>query len=529
MKDEGHPSSLTRASIIDMHQPVIIGAGPNGLTSAFYLARAGMRPLVLEARDGVGGGANLAHTIPLLPPSVMRDMRLASRVELVRPEPRVIALHPDGPAVAFYTDENRTAEAIRRRSPRDGDRYAEFCAALQRIGAFAARLADMTPPSLDATSPGEFWDLLKAGRHFRSLGKKNAFRLLRWGPMAVADFVAEWFDDDLVQAVLAARGIFATAQGPWSAGTTAALLLGAAYDRVPAGSTVTANGGAAALTRAMRDAAREAGAEIRVAAPVARILVRDDAVHAVALEDGTEIPASPVISTLDPRRTFLALMDPLDLEPGFLSRVRNYRCRGCVAKVSLVLDSVPSFTGVEAHAFTGRIHIGPTIDYLERAFDASKYGRISTEPYLELSMQPAASGGSADQRGRHVMAVHVQYAPYHLSEPGNWDEGRRMLLDRVLSVLERYAPGIRSRVVHEEVLTPRDLEREYGLTGGHIFHGEQSLDQLFVTRPFLGCAQYRGPVSGLYLGGAGSHPGGAAPGAPGRNAAREVLKDLKAV
>ena len=501
-----------------MRQPVIIGAGPNGLTAAFYLARAKMRPIVFEARSTIGGSANLAPAIPPLPPSVVRDMRLSARLEFLRPERRLIALDPNGPALPFYVDETRTADAVRRRSARDGERYPEFCATLQRIGAFAARLTYMTPPSLDNTTPGELWDLLKAGRHFRSLGKKDAYRLLRWGPMAVADFVAEWFDDELVQAAIAARGIFATAQGPWSAGTTAALLLGAAYDRAPGGGTLAVKGGGAAVAGAMRDAAREAGAEIRTGAPVARILVRDNVVQAIALQDGTEIPAQTVISTADPRRTFLTLMDPLDLDPAFMTRVQNYRCRGAAAKVIVVLDGPLSFSGVEAGALDGRAHIGPTIDYLERAFDASKYGRMSDEPYLELSMQ---------ENGRLV--VHVQYAPYRLREAQDWNSARDTLLATVLTMLDRHAPGIRDRVVSHEVMTPIDLEREYGLTGGHIFHGEQSLDQLFVTRPFLGCEQYRAPISGLYLGGAGSHPGGAAAGAAGRNAARQVLKDLKGV
>jgi phytoene dehydrogenase-like protein len=279
----------------------------------------------------------------------------------------------------------------------------------------------------------------------------------------------------------------------------------------------------------MRDAAREAGAEVRVDAPVTRILVHENKVNAVALQDGSELPAPAVISSADPRRTFLSLMDPVYLDPTFVSRVRNYRCAGSVAKVQLLLDAAPSFSGIaDSRDLQERIHIGPSIDYLERAFDASKYGGISSEPYLEAALR-ASRGGAAGDAGNHVMSVHVQYAPYQLRDSERWEAAGGALLEHVLATLERHAPDIRSHVIEHQVVTPMDLERSYGLTGGHIFQGEQSLDQLFLTRPFLGCAQYRGPVSGLYLCGAGTHPGGGIAGAPGRNAAREVLKDLKAV
>jgi len=343
--------------------------------------------------------------------------------------------------------------------------------------------------------------------------------------MAVADFVGEWFETDLLRAAIAARGIYGMSQGPWSAGTTAPLLLGAAHDAEPGGVTILARGGSAALMRAMRDAASEAGAEIRVDSPVTRILVRDNKVDAVALQDGSEVPASAVMSSADPRRTFLSLMDPLDLDPTFLARARNYRISGSVAKVNLVIDARPSFFGVEnAGDLDARIHIGPTIDYLERAFDASKYGEISSGPYLEAGIQTFK--GEAGAKDRLLMSVHVQYAPYRLRDSQDWDRARDALLERVLTTLERHAPDIRSRILEPRVFTPLDLERSYGLSGGHLFHGEQSLDQLFLARPFLGCARYRGPVSGLYLCGAGSHPGGSVAGGPGRNAAREALKDL---
>jgi phytoene dehydrogenase-like protein len=521
-------------------RPVVIGAGHNGLTTAFYLARAGLKPLVLEARDIVGGCAitepiasgyacpALAHTIGPLRPAIVTDMQLLRRgVEFVRPEPRLVALAPEGRALAFYRDAARTAAGIRKFSTPDAVKYLDFCETLERVAAFASRLMDMTPPSLDAPTNAELWTLLKTGRQFRSLGRKDAFRLLRWGPMAAADFVAEWFETEILQATVAARGIFGGAQGPWSAGTAAVLLLNAAHDPAPGGSSVAVKGGPGVLTRAMSDAAREAGAEIRTGSPVARILVRAGSVTGVVLHDGTEIPASTVISNADPRRTFLGLVDPIDLDPTFLSKVRNYRCAGAVAKVNLALSGMPSFEGVpEIADLGGRIHIGPTIDYLERAFDASKYGEISAEPYLDITV-PTLHDPSLAPPGKHVMSVHVQFAPYHLAAPQNWNSAKDTLMHRVIETIDRYAPGIDALIEHHQIITPVELEGTYGLTGGHIFHGEQALDQLFTMRPFLGFARYRGPLTGLYLCGAGTHPGGGITGAPGRNAAREILEDLE--
>jgi phytoene dehydrogenase-like protein len=282
-------------------------------------------------------------------------------------------------------------------------------------------------------------------------------------------------------------------------------------------------GGPEVLALAMRDAAYEAGAEVRMSSPVARVLVRDNRVSAVVLEDGSEIPADAVISSADPRRTFLSLMDPVDLDPTFVSKVRNYRCTGSAAKVNLTLTRLPSFTGVTDTAILrGRVHIGPTVDYLERAFDASKYGEISKEPYLDITI-PSLNDSSRAAAGKTVMSVHVQFTPYRLAGARGWDQARGSLLNQVVELIDRYAPGCASLIEESQVWTPVDLEREYGLSGGHLFHGEQSLDQTFAMRPFLGCARYRGPVAGLYLCGAGTHPGGPLAGASGHNAAREVL------
>lgn len=302
-------------------------------------------------------------------------------MEFLKPDPRLIALDSDGRALAFSHDVARTAEAISGFSATDADRYPEFCATLQRLGGFLSGLLDMTPPSIDAPVAGEMWDLLKVGRRFRSLGRTDSFRLLRWGPMAAADLVAEWFETDVLQAAVAARGVFGTAQGPWSAGSGAVLLLNAATDPAPGGSSVTVKGGPGALSSAMAAAARDAGATIRTNAPVAKILVRDGKAVGVTLEDGREVSATVVISNADPRRTFLGLLDPVDLDPSFLTKIRNYRARGTVAKMHLALNALPAFRGVANPAdLHGRIHIAPGIDYLERAFDASKYGELPLAP-----------------------------------------------------------------------------------------------------------------------------------------------------
>jgi phytoene dehydrogenase-like protein len=518
---------------------IIIGAGHNALVTAFYLAKGGRKPLVLERRPVVGGCAiseefapgftssTLAHTLGPIRPAIVTDMQLERRgVRFLRPDPRLVAFGADGRALVFSRDPGATAAAIKPFSSKDAAKYPEFCATLERIGAFLSDLLGMTPPSIDAPSTGELWELLKAGRRFRALGKKESFGLLRWGPMAVADLVAEWFETDLLQAAIAARAIHGTAMGPWSAGTGAVLLLASAIDPVPGGSSVSAAGGAGSVTQAMADAAREAGAEIRTNAAVRRIVVRNGAATSVFLDDGTEIAAETVISSADPRHTFLTLVDPVDLEPGFRTRIRNYRCPGTVAKLNFALGALPAFRGLAGDAaashLRGRVHIGPGIDYLERAFDASKYGETSTSPYLDITF-PTLGDPSLAPVGKHVMSVHMQYAPYKLRS-NSWEMEREVLANIVLRALESYAPGISGLVEQRQVITPLDLEQVYGLSGGHIYHGELALDQLFTMRPTLGWADYTTPIDGLYLCGSGTHPGNGLTGASGQNAAREILK-----
>jgi phytoene dehydrogenase-like protein len=520
---------------------VVIGAGHNGLTTAFYLAKAGFKPIVLERRAVVGGAAvteeiapgfrcpTLAHAIGPVRPSVMRDMQLASRgVEIIHPDPRLVALAPDGHALTFSTDVARTVDAIRPFSESDATKYPELCRVFERLGKFLSEILDVTPPSLDGPGAGELWELLKTGRRFRALGREDGFRLLRWMPMAAADLVAEWFSTDLLQAAIAARGIFGLAQGPWSAGTGAALLMNAAVDPAPGGSSVMVKGGLGSLTKAMADAARQAGAEIRTSAAVSRIVVKDGRTVGVVLADGTEVAADAVVSNADPKRTFLDLVDPIELDPTFLRRVRNYRCPGVAAKINLALSALPTFRGVANPSdLKGRVQIGPGIDYLERAYDASKYGGISEDPYLDITI-PTLHDSSLAPPGAHVMSIYMQYAPYRLSSGRSWSDAASDLLRIVMKTLSQYAPDIEALTVHHQVITPHDLEAEYGLTGGHILHGEPSLDQLFTMRPILGWAQYRTPIGGLFLCGAGTHPGGGVTAGSGQNAGREIVKALKA-
>jgi phytoene dehydrogenase-like protein len=519
-------------------QPLIVGGGHNGLVAAFYFARAGHKPIVLERRSAVGGCAvtgeiargyrcpTLAHTLGSLRESVIRDMQLNRRVEFVRADPSTVALDPRGDGLAFYQDRARTAEAIGKRSATDAAQFPFFCDTFTKLGRFLAPLLEITPPSLDGAAPRELWDFLKIGRRFRALGRRDGHRLLRWMPMAVADLVAESFADDLLQAAIASRAIVGANAGPWSAGTGALLLLAGAADSNPTGSSVTVKGGPGALSKAMADAAREAGAEIRLGADVIRILVKEGRVNGVRLSDGTELRADTVVSNADPKRTFLELVDPFELDPGFLTRIRNYRSLGSVAKVNLALGTLPTFQGVNATDLKGRIQIGPSIDYLERAFDHAKYGEISREPFIEFTI-PSIADPSLAPPGHHVLSAYVQFAPYTLARGADWMQQRESLGDIVTRTLEQYAPGMSGAIEHRQIVTPHDLEREYALTGGHIFHGEPALDQLFSMRPVLGWAQYRTPIRGLYLCGAGTHPGGGVTGGSGQNAAREILRDLR--
>jgi phytoene dehydrogenase-like protein len=521
---------------------VIVGGGHNGLVTAFYLAKAGYRPLVLERRAQPGGAALteeffpgfrcsiLAHTAGPLRPDIVRDMQLDKYgLRLIMPDVGVVSLSPDGRALILYNNIKQSMQEIGKFSQKDAAKYPELQTSLAKVGKVIGDALALAPPNIDHPNRGDLWGMLQTGRSIRNLGKKDMYRLLRWGPMAVADLVAEYFDTELLRATIAARGIFGTFLGPWSAGTSLVLLIRGAGDPHPAGSSYFAQGGMGAIAEAMASAATQAGAEIRSGAEVIEIRVKDGAATSVVLSNGEEITAKAIISNADPKRTLLKLIDPIHLSPDFVMKLQHYRMPGTVAKVNLALAALPEFTGLkgasDASGLSGRIHIGPEIDYLERAFDEAKYGNFSKQPYLEVAI-PSVTDPSLAPPGKHVMSIYMQYAPYKL-KGSDWHSQRVALGDTVVRTLAQYAPKLPELILTHQIITPQDLEDTYGLTGGHIFHGELALDQFFTMRPLLDWARYRTPIKNLYMCGSGTHPGAGLTGGSGANAAREILKDLK--
>jgi phytoene dehydrogenase-like protein len=517
---------------------IVIGGGVNGLTCATMLAKNGVRTLLLEQRAELGGCASesvivpgfrvptLSHATGPVRRDVVEELQLYLHgLEFSDAPIRVSSLSPEGRPLVLFDDPQRTADGLRSWSPQDAARWIDFDGSLQRIGAVIGSLFAHTPPSVDDPSARDAFALMRTLSAFRSLPKADQWRLLRWGPMAVADLVSESIDTELLRATIAADGIFGAMLGPWSAGSGLQLLMTAANRSLawPSGRVVL--GGPVAVARALEAAATRFGVTIRTSSPVTRIKVRNDRAMGVVLDNGEMIESRTVVSGVDPKRTFLRLCDADHLPPEFLWRMKHYRSRGTLAKVNLALSALPSFAGATREMLAGRVRLAPDLDYLERAFDHAKYGSFSTQPWIEFTI-PSLGDPSLAPPGAHVLSAYVQFAPYALRE-GGWDESRDALGDVAVKTLSQYAPDLGSLIVERQVLTPLDLERDWGLTGGQIFHGELSLDQFFTMRPLLGFGHYGTPIKGLFLCGSGTHPGTGLTGGSGMNAARAVLRSPK--
>ena len=519
---------------------IIVGGGHNGLVAAAYLARAGRKVLVLEARELVGGCAVTEEVWPgfrvstasylasLLQDKVVRELeleRFGYRVDAK--DPAFFSPFPDGRYFFMWQDRARTLDEIKKFSARDAEMYPKYEDHLERLAQVAEWLLLTTPPNFPPSRVGDFADYLKLIGRLRGLAKKEIVGLVKIATQSVAEFLDEWFESDELKVTLATDGVIGANGGPRSPGTAYILLHhcmgGVGGQR---GLWGFVRGGMGAISNAIADSARSKGAEIRTNATVSKILVRRGQAEGVALATGEEIRAKIVASNLDPKKTFLELLDASDLPPDFVDGIRKFRIEGTSLKMNLALSALPQFRalpGAPGPQHRSTMHICPSIDYLERAWDDAKYGQPSQSPLLEMTI-PTMYDPTLAPEGRHIMGIFLQYAPYTLRD-SNWDRERKRYTERILDVLEEYCPNIRSIVVERQTLTPLDLERHFHLTGGNIFHGEMSLDQMFVMRPVAGWARYRTPIKGLYLCGSGAHPGGGVMGAPGHNAAREILRN----
>ena len=513
---------------------IVVGAGHNGLVAATMLARAGRRVLVLERRPIVGGAAVTeefhpgfrglpgASLVGLLRPEIVQDLGLVPRgLQFLPLDPEVASLGEDGQSLRLWRDPSRAAQELSARSPRDAAAYGAFRSLLVSVAGVADPLLAGPPPEVSEWRWDDQLFLLRRALQLRRLGKDAMYQAIRMIPMSLRAVLDEWFETDLLKATLAVDALVGTFRGPYSPGTAFGLLHHYAPE-VHGGEWGLIRGGTGHLTRLLAAAAQEAGVTIRTDAEVRHILTKDGRATGVQLASGDMILAHAILSNADPKRTFLHLVDPAELPRDFLDHIRNFQTEGVVAKVNLALDGPPTVPGMDGGP-APHLRVAPSLEYIEHAYDDAKYGATSQEPFLDIVI-PSLVDPDLAPSGKHVMSVLVQYAPYH-RRSGDWDAEREKFGETVVDLLEARLPGLRRLILGREILTPRDLERRFGLTDGHIYHGEMTLNQQLVLRPAPGWSQYRTPVAGLYLGGSGAHPGGGITGAPGYNAARVLQKD----
>jgi phytoene dehydrogenase-like protein len=518
------------------YDAIVIGGGHNGLTAAAYLARAGRRVLVLERRQVLGGAAVTEEVLPgfhfsvcsyvvsLLRPEIILELDLPRHGLAMLPLDGTFTPMPNGDYLWRVNDHEKTRREIARHSRLDAEAYDEYGKAMVDMARFVKPLLSLTPPDPLGRNPRDLLTLLGLGRTFRDMPAAARRQLFQLMTMSAVDFLDQWFETDVLKATMSASGIIGTFLGVRSPGTAYVLLHH--YMGEIDGSFRSwgfSRGGTGAISLAIASAARAAGAEIRTGVSVARILTKDQQATGVVLANGDELEASAVLSSIDPRATFLRLIDPRVLPAEFVDDVKRYKFRGSSGKVNLALDGLPDFLclpGPGSH-LRGALSISPSVDYMERAYDQAKYGEFSRRPYVDMVI-PTLTDPSLAPPGKHILSCFVQYAPYALAE-GTWDDQREAFGDAVVDTIAEYAPNIRNLILHRQVLTPLDLEREFGLTEGNIFQGELTLEQLFFLRPAPGWAKYTTPLRNLWMCGSAAHPGGGVMGAPGRNAARRFL------
>jgi len=522
------------------HDAIVIGAGHNGLVTACYLARAGLDVLVLERNPYIGGAAvsrrlyqdftysNCSYVCSLLRTEIIRSLDLPKYGLQIIPYQGGCTMMRDGGHLALYDNHDALRREFARHSKRDGEAYERYSRDMMRHCRFIKPLLLREPPDPTSLKPRDIRELLFLGKHFKQLGEAQMYETLRFWTLSCADMLDEYFESGIVKAHLAGSSIIGTALGPRSPGSAYVLLhhyMGAIDGNV--GAWGFARGGMGAVTAALGKSLQASGGTIRSGAPVERVLVRNGRATGVVLAGGEEIYARTVVSNLDVRRTFLETMEPADLPEDFLQQVRNFKIRGSSGKLNIALDGLPSFPAIPAGSpcTQGDMHVTDTIDMLERAYDDWKEGRWSRAPYIDMLI-PTQIDPTMAPDGKHYMSVFVQYCPYRLAD-GEWDDSKRKAFgDTVIETIARHSPNFKDLILHAEIRTPWDIEREVGLTEGNIFQGELTFDQLLFNRPIPGYAQYRAPVRGVYMCGSSTHPGGGVMGAPGANAARAVLRDL---
>ena len=521
------------------YDAIVVGAGHNGLVAAAYLARAGRRVLVLEKRHVVGGAAVTeelypgfkfsvcSYVVSLFRPHIIRELNLTKHGMQLIPLECSFTPHLEGQGLVRWPDAHRTRREVSRFSQKDAEIYPEFSLAMTKMGFFVKRIIDSPPPEVGSLHPSELSKIAGLAGHLRDLGPDMVELHAQLLTMSAVDFLQMWFESDRLLAPMSCSGIIGTFLGVRSPGTAYVLLhhymgeIDGAFR-----SWGFSKGGTGGLSIAIANAARAYGAEIKLNAPVSRIVVKGGRAKGVVLDNGDEYDADVVLSCADPRRTFIGMVGEPQFDDDFLSQVRRYKFRGSSGKVNLALDRLPDFTcrpGDGPH-IRGDIAIAPSLEYLERAFDQAKYGEFSHRPYLNVVI-PSLVDPSVAPPGKHVMSIFVQYAPYNLKGGADtWPSRREEFGDAVVDTLAEYCPGLKESILYRQVLTPWDLEHEIGLTEGNIFQGELSLEQLLFLRPAAGWARYRTPVKNLWLCGSGAHPGGGIMGSPGELCAKALLE-----